>query len=401
MITVNSSKLLATAFFLIFTGYYFLLSLIFLLGFSSESRLFTTPIRAVVLMLLIMAFFLRKKNKFNTGVFSFIVFSLLYFLRILLEYLQSHDDYHQSLSNFFIFFTTFVFLPFLLVSRVKLNEHDYFICFKSVLYGGILFALVSLLTYKSFLTIGIRSVMIYEGKEDIISPLSLSYTSSLVIGIVGAMLMTLKLSNKWKLVLYLALILNLIPFLLGASRGSIFAIFVPFLIYFYFAKGLKNKIRNILVLGTMTIFAFFGGLVFQSAVFERFLTIRKDIDEGSTSAIRIEMWKSGWLQFLENPIFGNGMDLLEFGYYPHNFFIEVLITTGLLGLSVFVVFLVVTFRKSVQIIKGYPHLFFIVIIFYQSFVKAMFSSSIYEATWFAVGSALVLGFSTNPQPKLI
>jgi O-antigen ligase len=185
--------------------------------------------------------------------------------------------------------------------------------------------------------------------------------------------------------------LCLIPFFLGASRGSIIALFIPFIFYFLFQKGLKRKIVAITAIATIAIGFIIAAQYLGLGVFNRFINI--GIGQAGSSMTRLDMWQSSWYQFLENPIFGNSLEATNVGVYPHNILLETLITTGFFGFSAYLLFLYFTFKKAIKIIKYNSSHFFIVVIFLQALSKNMVTGGLYSTSWLAIGSGLILGYN--------
>ena len=73
-----------------------------------------------------------------------------------------------------------------------------------------------------------------------------------------------------------------------------------------------------------------------------------DNEEGSTYII-------GLKQFASSPIYGSNFRLITYryfrGHYPHNVFIEMLITMGLLGTIPFILLLLKAYKKVLKVIK--------------------------------------------------
>ncbi|MFW5886689.1 MAG: O-antigen ligase family protein, partial [Bacteroidota bacterium] len=179
-------------------------------------------------------------------------------------------------------------------------------------------------------------------------------------------------------------------FLLGASRGSIFALILPFLFLLYKSKSIKKKIGLTLFIVVSSAVIVYLSNKFESSLILRLLNIQQDIESGSSSAARLDIWHSSFQQFLNNPLFGNSLESEKYGMYPHNIFLEVLISTGIIGSIPFLILVYNGFKGTFFIIKNHIEYSWVPVIFLQAFAQNMFSSGLYMASRFFVSIALVI-----------
>ncbi|GAA4440137.1 hypothetical protein GCM10023188_37030 [Pontibacter saemangeumensis] len=118
--------------------------------------------------------------------------------------------------------------------------------------------------------------------------------------------------------------------------------------------------------------------------------IEEDISSGSSSASRIGIWEYALNHFYDSPLFGSSLEVPETGHYPHNIYIEVLMTTGIVGFIPFMFIIVKTMLQSLYIFKHKPELSWIAAIFLQNIIQNSFSGAIYGASWLFVSMAMVL-----------
>ncbi|WP_162053458.1 O-antigen ligase family protein [Pontibacter pamirensis] len=347
-----------------------------------SSRLFTIPIRIVTVLLLAVSFLCagRKRSLHQPLLISFIVFSLLYVGRILIEILKG-SSYHISNESFLLYFLSFGFFPFLLLFLKKDYPVDYKLYKYAVLISGFLLAVLTIVFYREYIgTVG-RISLAVSRDENYMSPLALSYSGSMSMGVALSLLFTTENSKYSKIGLVSVAILSCVPFFLGASRGSVIALIVPFLLFIAYQKNKVKSMRLLLVLIFVSFLVVTLSEYFGSSVISRFVGIESDISEGSSSASRITIWDIALEHFYNNPIFGDSLEVRETGNHPHNIFIEVLLTTGILGMIPFLYLIIKAFKNSVIIIKNNPESSWIMIIFLQSLIQHLFSGSIYSASW--------------------
>ena len=381
--------------FFSFSGYYAVLILLPNLGLGIDSRTLTMPLRLIIVIAFGIFFLVRPQIKLQKGLVFFLFFALAYLARILIEYFDFSKIYHIPVSEFFFYFMAFVLFPLLLISQSRFNDRNYNAILLTVISSSFILSILAMFLYKELLGVNVRISALIGREERLISPLALSNCSALCIGVGTSYLMANKVRLFKKSFICLTMGFSLIPFFLGASRGSILALAFPFLFYLIFSSGIKSRLKillTIFVLSTMLIL--FTGYL-GDAIFIRFFNTMDRIDVGTEG--RIFLYKSSIYQFLENPIFGNSLNNDLFNYYPHNMLLEVMITTGVIGLIPFVLFLYVTFAKIIFVIREHKEYFWLCVFFMQAFTAGMFSGGIYAAAWFAIGAGMILGLNLNKR----
>ncbi|WP_242916742.1 O-antigen ligase family protein [Pontibacter liquoris] len=390
----NKYKMYVIAFFgaifFTFSGYYVLL----MVGNNTIgpqlSRYITIPLRVFIVLLLGICFLLvgKKKSFKQLPFLAFLTFSLLYLLRIALEMLKGTAN-HISNESFLLYFLSFGFLPFLILYLKEDLELDQKLYRSAMLISGALLAIFTLLFYRDLIgTVG-RISLAVSRDENYISPLALSYSASLTMGISLILLLSkAKGVSKWFLLVVAGL--SCVPFFLGASRGSVMALIFPFLL---FIVNQKNKLKSFYLLAALV---FAGAIIvilssyFGSNIIERFTSIGDGIQSGSSSAERIVIWEIALEHFKRNPLLGFGLESPETGNYPHNIFVEVLLTTGILGFIPFVYLVIKAVLNALFIFKYVPHKAWIGLIFLECLIQNQFSGGIYTASWLWFSMAFVL-----------
>lgn len=388
---------ISIAFFFAFSGYYAILMMTSNIGLSEVSRYFTIPIRFLIVGCLGIIFLMKPKFKLTKTLLYFFIFAFFYYLRIGIEYFDAFSKFHISEIEFFLYFTSFVFFPVILLSNIQFSKEDYRIIFYMIMGSAAFMSLMTLFYYGSLIgEVSRLSNAFSEGEEGFINPLALSYSSSLAIGVGVLYLKTNITSRKLKAFILVVLLLCIPPFLLGASRGSVVALVGSFLAYFLFQRGIANRVK-ITISGLFAAFLLF---VFSEAtgsgIIDRFIGIGDELlKTSSSSSIRMNMWKEGIQTFLKYPLLGNTLESEYYSFYPHNIIIEVAMATGVFGLIPFVFFISKLIQKAIHIITSNYANTWIVIIFIQAFLQHMVSGSIYGASWLAIGAGVILGFKTN------
>jgi O-antigen ligase len=410
--TISKYKLYVVAFFcavfFTFSGYYALLVLSNNLIGIQYSRYFTVPIRVLIVLLLLLCLLLiGRKKEINQPLFiAFIAFSLLYISRIVVEILNL-SVYHISNSTFLLYFVSFGVLPFVFLFLKKESASDKAIYKGAVLLSGVFLSVLTLFFYRDLIgTVG-RISLALSKDENYISPLALSYSGSLSMGVALSLLLSkTKKSLNGKIILIGVALISCVPFFLGASRGSVLALIVPFFLYIV---RQQNKLYSFYLFIVLILVGFIVVILsehFGSSVISRFTSIEADMSAGSSSASRTVIWDIAINHFTHNPIFGYGLESPETGNYPHNIFVEVLLATGVVGFIPFIFLVYKSLQRSLFIFKYSPQNSWIVNIFLQCLIQNLFSGAIYTASWFWFSMAfmlsanLELGHLSNNQSKM-
>jgi O-antigen ligase len=115
------------------------------------------------------------------------------------------------------------------------------------------------------------------------------------------------------------------------------------------------------------------------------------IKYGGYGADRVFMWQAAIAQWLESPFFGRGLILEAYFTYPHNAVLEAFMTTGVIGGSAFLIFLIGCLVKAYQLLKHAPEYGWVAVLFVHYAIYVQFSSSITINSYFWYSAAGVLG----------
>lgn len=382
-----NSKLFSLIFFLVFLGFNSVLLLGINFGMFGFTRRLSIPIRIIIVACCILIFLLNYKKRVDYLKY-FLFFSFLYFIRIFID-LMYNEFFYISYQELVFYFLSFSFIPFISLSKFDFS----FINFKSLynifLISALLFSLLSIFFYGRFIGVVTRLSTSQVG-ENVINPLILSYSSALIIGVLLTYLLYNKTNSRVKYFSIAAIVLSLIPFFLGSSRGAIFAIFVPFIITAFTNFKFKKIFKYIFLFFILVFVLVYLDGYLGSGLFDRLLFTAEAIETGSSSANRISIWRGSFLQFTRNVFFGDKLNTDINNHYPHNIILEVLQTTGILGFIPFIVLVIKGFNASINIFKYFKQYSWIAVFFVQAFIQNMFSGALYSASWFWASLSIVL-----------
>lgn len=391
---VENSLLLAVS--LSFLGFYTFLVLLDNAGFIAISRQFSIPFRIFISLLFIYAYIITKKTKPKANVLIFLVYIFFIFIRILIDVINN-EPYYMSYSNLILFLVSFCVIPYLSICLTPVKISFFNRLNNYLLFFSFVFASVAAFSLKKFIGEVTRLNSSAVG-EDVISPLILSYCSTLCIGIALSFILTKSNGILKKSIAIITILLSIIPFFLGASRGALVALFLSIFSYLIVKFKFKSILYGIMFLVISVGIIYFLDDYLDTGLLERFLGTSNAINQGGDSAIRLEIWSMSLEQFLNNPFFGDRLQMNFSNHYPHNIFIESLQAFGLIGTLPLIILLFMAIKRSIVIFRQQKFIW-IPFIFIQSLTQYMFSGSLFNAAWFWVSLSLIFAVYNLTQPK--
>lgn len=390
----NNSKLSDLLLFLIFffSFYGFYASILLTSNFVGMefSRVLTIPLRLFIICCMFFLF-LKSLKKLSIPKINilFFFFVLAYLLRLFIDY-NNGAYYYLSIPEVFVYLISFCVIPFYFISTITFTKRSFEIIFNSLLYSGLLFSVLVLFFYGKYIG-SVARLGIGTTSEEVLNPLALSYSSIMIISIFFFYLLHNQLSTKKKLLMILTIALSIIPFFLGASRGSLVAILVTAFVYFFTSKNFKAVLYTSFFIVITVLALFILDDYFNSGLLDRVFETTQGIERGSAGAERLNIWDSALNQFINYPFIGDKLEVNNWNSYAHNILIETLQTTGIFGFLPLIILLFYIWKIVFFISKHHRKYFWVVILFIQSFVQSCFSGAIYNSSWLWMSMALVIG----------
>lgn len=203
--------------------------------------------------------------------------------------------------------------------------------------------------------------------------------------------------TKLKIYKFLQYVLLLIQFLsvfISGGRGGMVLI-VAYFFFFLLQNKIninRSKLRSsfIFIITIVTAYFFiykrylYNNLIFVNGlnrVFS-FITVNGVNWEGTSG--RGEVYTSIIDEISQSPILGNGF--FNYTTLPHNIFLEVILATGILGVSVFIILGFTFFVKLYRLLKNMEGYHFFVVILIYPLIMLNFSGSFFNTTllWFVI-----------------
>lgn len=380
--------------FFVFAGYYALLALLISLGLTNSSRLITIPLRLLIsiFMLVILKDSFIKNKKLEAISLLFTLFWLFYFIKVLINYNSIHK-LSRSWLEYIFYSVNFCILPFFALSRLNFNKYKKNIL-DTLIFSGFSMGAISLFLYKTILLSGVSRISMakYSGIDDeTLSPLALSYAGALTLTLCFYELIYNK--NKrlsYSIYLYVTIILSLSMFFLGSSRGSVVAIVLTLPLFILYGS-VKSKFKFFIFFLISIPLVIYGANLSGTSVFERTTSTINDGDFG-----RGQLWENAINEFLKYPFLGGR---IEIGFYPHNFILEILMATGILGFLFLIIVLIKGFinvYKKSFLDSNYVWVFIILI---QGITQHMFSGALYTAilVFFPLGLCFTANYNKDAE----
>lgn len=211
------------------------------------------------------------------------------------------------------------------------------------------------------------------GEEDVIGPILMSQTGGALLILV---LIELVIHRKKNTVLILQGAVGVLLLVMGGSRGPLIATglissslaFRSFkwnIFRFTFWLQVALVCLALILIGIFIVLPNLDKI----ALFKR---LDQTVNRGAGLSERGLQWSSAWQQFLDNPVAGDQIIEQALNYYPHNFILEVLMSTGMIGFffvayALFIVSVKFVNRNSIGIDRWWTYYFFGLFFLYACF----------------------------------
>ncbi len=345
-----------------------------LLGVSS------TPINiafrivfSVVSLLLILASAGKRKN-ISRGATWLLFFWALYSVRLIID-ISYRGIMLSTKDSFFMYSMAFgnCFLPMIAIIFTAGNIHINNLYKK--LYGIVVVSNL-LLILLIFLQNGGLKANLLDSRADITGQTSDEHViNTIVIGFYGSVLFILSwyflMFFRYKNILERLMIIffcvvGLLNMVLAASRGPFLTAIITLLFLFYFKyKTSRAKVSFLFKTIVVVVIAgyllaatgFMDKLFERSALFSRLSNFSNNLQSGIKEARDYE-YASAFDQFYNNPIVGDQYVTTYDSFYPHNIYLEVLMSLGVVGGVVFLMLHLELIKKAILIFKKHYFLYF-------------------------------------------
>lgn len=183
----------------------------------------------------------------------------------------------------------------------------------------------------------------------------------------------------FKVLIGCALLICIFSLFAGGGRGAICVVGVILIYYLisFNTKGIKGFIFGALIICVFIIaFRFLSATAAFSQGFNRIVNFFSGTQDQSAKE-RLVLYSSAIQLFQNKPIFGYGIggSLGELHIWSHNVFLDILIDFGIVGFSVFVITLFISFYRIFKLAKNSRYEDIVIIFGICSFIGLLFSGS--------------------------
>jgi O-antigen ligase len=352
-----------------------------------DTRVISIPFRLLMGIVCIVILF-NSPIQVNKKVFLVYFFWLLYLIRFLYETIFNSDKIQLSLSDYW----GYIFLGCLLPMSALLTTIDKNVLDKSLplVYSLLLFVNVfGLINNQGFL---------FEEVNEMRADANIGLNSiSFATCAISLIIVSLYLMNKlrFKIILWLSIILAIVNIGLSGSRGPILQLALVGL--FYLFMNTKKVSPKYIIIGLVS----FSGIIyylsenfnFLNLLISRFTTSQTEL--GGSDYERTLFIEGAWNQFINSPLIGDSVEVRPYGIYPHNMLLESFMSLGILGGVLCFAILIIAFVKALQLLK-FKEVSWLVILFLFSYIATFTTGSIVNNFRFWTFLSFILVY--NPQP---
>lgn len=370
------SRIIFVISFFIYGGYYVGLAGIFAFNLGSLSRYYSQPLR--ILMAILMLYVIHKHrmtlayHNLSRYIVLFIIFWAFYVVKVLITANNVMAiELEHVWYDYILYPIMYVIIPFITFCSLDIRKY-WLNIISGFIFAGFTLGLASIYLYGSFMIGGIGRInaISYQTGEAVLNPLSMAYTGVLTILLCLYRLIIYKKNTKFQVIYFtITMILCFVLFLFGASRGSVVALFLSLPLFFYYSP-LKHKVKL-----TFLSFILFPILIWIIEASGSDLFNRVDNTSEDKGGGRTTLWENAFDHFLEHPIFGGRVEIGHI--YPHNFIIEILMSTGIIGALLILPVVFKGFSLGFWSVKKNKLNLFALLMLFVGFVLYTFSSGLY------------------------
>lgn len=290
----------------------------------------------------------KKDLKIPISGLSLLLFWFIYTIRIIIDLEIFHIETFHTKLDIYSFGLGNIFLPVIaILLAFKYSSLSGFFTKALYLLIGANFFIITIfidqhngLDARSFLERAYLVSPVTGG--NVVNPISFSLYGGygVIIGLLGLLIYNKKLSKAKLFACVISLIVGLPNLILGASRGP--TIIVVLTITLIFAIHLSRATFNFrynfsLAFGFLCVVFLYGKFIAPKmntddiAILGRLDTLA----QGKQANDREYLYQEAFTMFLASPALGNQIVLETTKSYPHNLFLEILMSLGLLGIFLY------------------------------------------------------------------
>lgn len=369
-------------------------------AYSGAPSVGIVVIRAYVLVVALVVLVFAKNNTTKIlliWLVPYLVFRLAFFFRFVDNTLLQGLDLYVATSIAYIVILGYGFIPSIAVAKVAPRIAVYE--FRSVM---------NMLSIIFCVGVLLNANVLFGSALSRVSVESLNAISLTSVAATFLLYSFVFFEKNRNTVLLLAFVVPicLAVVAVSKSRGPIAAAVITILFYFLASSGAGR--RSVLVASVLLVpIVAMSNFVFNTNILTE-LASRFFFSSGYDAALDLSgnarelIWSRSWSQFLENPVFGRYIFEYVSGGYPHNLFIEVLISLGIVGAFLFGWFLVVSFRAATSLVREAPGSrigVFSSLLFVKSLGEGLFSGNLVGSPSLWITSCFIVSLHLHRRAR--
>jgi len=348
--------------------------------FNFENQSASITFRALTLGLSLFLLLFGSPRLSGVAGVLFVLFWLLYFTRLLVTLVLVGEAASNPAEFYWTWAVGVSFIPSLACLCIPI-KHDYAKLGVKMLIAGIP-AVISIL-YLGDTVFENGSGVIYDRNRlalEALNPIAVGHLGASLFLTASGLFLAGSNSRTGSIIVLFAASSGLILILKANSFGPMVSVAVALLTLALAQIGRRRTwFYGALVIGVSLVF-FIGraNIMFgDGGVVSRF--DRMVSGDDLSAATRFELYGAALKQFLASPLTGDGIEVREFSFYPHNVIIEAFMVTGVLGGLIFCFLLLIAMRRAWYIFRYDPKANWLGLVAIQYIVGAQMSGSIYQA----------------------
>jgi O-antigen ligase len=221
----------------------------------------------------------------------------------------------------------------------------------------------------------------------------IEYLNPITIGMNGAYLfISLLYIKEIKLIHFLLFVFAIFNLVISASKGPILSLAIVLFVYFFLKLKFEPKTLLKIVCGVTLSVMLFNSSIFESfVIFQRFTGAEEESTAQRNVAIEYALE-----QISICPLFGTNYFVVKNHSSPHNIFIDIILSTGVLGLFLFLPVIVKFLMRVYNRIADVPIMAFGLL----AFCLAQTSGYVFGASDFWAFLGLILAYNHQNKGNL-
>lgn len=310
--------------------------IVFFIAFEGHTSLSSLASYGLYFFILCGGVYLVVKRKLRIN--YYIILMALFGIVLLISYLYTANP-EEAFSHLYRFFTLIIIVALAYCYIDSENRINFVI--RAFMHGGLLLACLFYLTYGADLITQIFSGGSLGRIGESLGNVNTVGMSAAFSAFASLYFFKKNMRNNKSLYIIIFLFTSPVVFF-TASKKALLILLMGVFYAVYMAQRKKNFVslfKSLFILSLLFFISFviISQIPFLSLIYRRIISLLSSLTSSSdgsySDSLRLEMIITGLSDFVKSPIFGRGIysSYSLFGTYSHNNYVEILLSTGLLG----------------------------------------------------------------------